>query len=75
MVDFSYQNQSHQMVVLRCIGPNQFFFERVIFPMESLSFQAPEGSSVEIWGNEFYGPKLEERLRVIDKKGDQPLAA
>ena len=52
------------MVVLRCIGPSKFFFERVLFPLEILTFMAPYNSRVEIWGNELYGPRLEERIRV-----------
>ena len=52
------------MVVLRCIGPSKFFFERVLFPLEVLTFMAPFNSRVEIWGNELYGPRLEERIRV-----------
>ena len=32
--------------------------------MEVLTFNAPNDSKVEIWGNELYGPKLEERIRI-----------
>ena len=52
------------MVVLRCIGPAHFFLERVLFPTDVLTFMAPLDSRVEIWGNELYGPKLEERIRI-----------
>ena len=75
MVDFSYKNISGGMVVLKCIGLNRFFLERVIFPQEVFSFLAPEGSHVEIWGIESYGPKLEERLRISDLKSEDPVAA
>jgi len=27
---------------------------------------APKGSKVEIWGNELYGPRLEERITIPD---------
>ncbi len=64
MVDFSYKNESARMVVLRCIGPKNFFLERALFPSEVLAFEAPRNSRVEIWGNEFYGPILEQRIRV-----------
>ena len=56
------------MIVLRCIGPSKFFFERVLFPLEVLTFMAPYNSRVEIWGNELYGPRLEERIRVPDNE-------
>ena len=64
MVEFSYKNEGCGMVVLRCIGPSNFFLERDLFPSDILTFMAPIDSRVEIWGNELYGPKLEERIRV-----------
>ena len=64
MIEFSYKNKGSRMVVLRCIGPSKFFLERVLFPFETFTFMAPYDARVEIWGNELYGPKLEERIRV-----------
>ena len=64
MVEFSYKNEGCRMVVLRCVGPSNFFLERVLFPTDILTFMAPNDSRVEIWGNELYGPKLEERIRI-----------
>ncbi len=75
MADFSYQNQSDSMVVLRCIGSKGFYLERVLFPLESILFEAPEESKVEVWGNELYGPRLEERIRVSPEKEDLPIAS
>ena len=66
MTEFSYKNKSDRMVVLRCIGPSKFFLERVLFPLEVLTFMAPNDSKVEIWGNQLYGPKLEERIKIND---------
>ena len=63
------------MVVLRCIGPSNFFLERVLFPTDILTFMAPEDSRVEIWGNELYGPKLEERIRVTKTNEDPTMVA
>ena len=68
MIEFSYKNDGERMVVLRCIGPSKFFFERVLFPLEVLTFMAPYDSRVEIWGNELYGPRLEERIRVTNNE-------
>ena len=64
MKEFSYKNKGSRMVVLRCIGTSKFFLERVLFPMDTYTFMAPYDARVEIWGNELYGPKLEERIRV-----------
>jgi len=64
MLDFSYRNENERMIVLRCIGPCNFFLERVLFPFELLVFSAPEDSKVEIWGDELYGARFEQRMRV-----------
>ena len=68
MIEFSYKNKGERMVVLRCIGPSKFFFERVLFPLEVLTFMAPYNSRVEIWGNELYGPKIAERIRITNNE-------
>ena len=73
MVEFSYKNESCRMIVLRCIGPSNFFLERVLFPTDILTFMAPNDSRVEIWGNELYGPKLEERIRISANNEDSTL--
>ena len=75
MVDFSYRNVTSNIVILKCIGPNRFFLERAIFPKEVFSSIAPEGSQLEIWGIESYGPGLEQRLRVSATQIKDPLAA
>ena len=74
MFEFFYKNKDCSMVVLRCIGPSKFFLERVLFPFETFTFLAPYDSRVEIWGNELFGPKLEERIRV-PKNDEASIAA
>ena len=75
MVDFSYRNITSSMVILKCIGPYIFFLERAIFPQEVFSSVAPEGSQLEIWGIESYGPNLEQRLRVTAFNKEDSLVA
>ena len=75
MVDFSYRNITSSMVILKCIGPDSFFLERVIFPQEVFSLMAPEGSHLEIWGIESYGPNLEQRLRITASNTEDSLVA
>ena len=75
MVEFSYKNEGSRMVVLRWIGPSNFFLERVLFPTDILTFMAPNDSRVEIWGNELYVPKLEERIRISADNEDSTLVA
>ena len=75
MVDFSYRNVTSNIVILKCIGPNRFFLERAIFPKEVFSSIAPEGSQLEIWGIESYGPRLEQRLRVSTTQTEDAVVA
>ena len=74
MVDFFYKNSTSGMVILKCIGPDRFYLERAIHPHEVFSFIAPEGSQIEIWGIEAYGPSLEERLRVTASLSENPVS-
>ena len=59
-----YRNNSDRMVIVRCIGPEEFFLERVVFPFELLSFLAPPDSVLEIWTHGLGGPELGESLEV-----------
>lgn len=59
-----YRNASDRMVILRCCGPETFYLERVAFPFEFLSFEAPPSSEVEIWTHTLGGPDLIETLSV-----------
>ena len=61
-----YRNSSDRMVIVRCIGPEEFFLERVVFPFELLSFLAPPESSVQIWTHGLGGPELLETIAVAE---------
>lgn len=61
-----YRNASDRMVIVRCIGPESFFLERVVFPFELLSFLAPADSIVQIWTHGLGGPELIETLEATD---------
>jgi Domain of unknown function (DUF1830) len=61
-----YRNSSDRMVIVRCIGPEEFFLERVVFPFELLSFLAPPEAVVQIWTHGLGGPELIETLDVRD---------
>lgn len=58
----SYRNGSDRMVILRCLGPEGFFLERVVFPFEMLNFACPKHSEVKIWTHGLGGPELVESL-------------
>ena len=48
------------MVILRCIGPGNFFLEKVVFPFETCSFECPPESEVEVWSHGIGGTELVE---------------
>jgi hypothetical protein len=54
------------MVILRCLGPDGFFLERVVFPFEMLNFACPKDSEVKIWTHGLGGPELVEALLADD---------
>tara|TARA_B100000700_G_C14409551_1_gene563028 strand:+ start:128 stop:367 length:240 start_codon:yes stop_codon:yes gene_type:complete len=66
MIPFTYKNKSSKLLVIRCIGSNNFFLEKVIFPFEDFFFLAPHGSKIEILGNDIdgMGMHIEERIRL-----------
>ena len=68
----SYRNTSDRMVILRCLGPEEFFLERVVFPFELLSFQCPRSSEVKIWTHGIGGPELVDTAQAIDLLNEAP---
>ena len=75
MMQFSYKNEHSRMLIVRCVGEKSFFVEKVVLPFEIIAFEAPKDARVEIWGNELYGPKLEERIRISSENEDSTLVA
>tara|TARA_Y100001938_G_C7898722_1_gene333505 strand:- start:361 stop:600 length:240 start_codon:yes stop_codon:yes gene_type:complete len=61
MIKYSYHNDTDHMIVMRCMSKKDFFVERVVFPTETITIDAPIGADVELWGN---GINFEERLVV-----------
>ena len=61
------------MVIVRCIGPDEFFLERVVFPFELLSFMAPPDSVVQIWTHGLGGAELRESLSIDELCLDETL--
>ena len=64
MIEYSYKNVTNRRIIVRCIGEKSDYVEKVIFPAEILTFDAPKGSRVEIWGNDLSGLHLEESAIV-----------
>lgn len=58
MLDCGYRNERSHLVVLCCSGPAGFALERVIFPFELLTFHAPAGATVLVYGPAAQAPEL-----------------
>ncbi len=65
-LECGYRNSSDRMVIARCVGPEEFFLERVVFPFELLSFSCPADSELKIWTHGLGGPELLETVAVDD---------
>jgi hypothetical protein len=72
LLSCGYRNGTDRMVIVRCLGPEEFFLERVVFPFELLSFLAPPATLVEIWTHGLGGPELLETLAVEDLQLEPP---
>jgi hypothetical protein len=53
-----FRNVSGRMVILRCVGPEAFFQEKVIFPFEEWQWSCPPESRVDIWSHSLTGADL-----------------
>lgn len=65
-----YRNTSGQMVILRCIGPQAFFQEKVVLPFEDWQFCCPPQSRVEIWTHGITGAELLDSIPTDDLRLD-----
>lgn len=59
-----FRNVSSRMVILRCVGPETFFQEKVIFPFEAWQWSCPPQSRVDIWSHSLTGPDLVESFQA-----------
>ncbi len=68
MVECIYQNDTSRMLIMKCIGNNQFYLEKVIMPSEIFLFNAPKEARLEIWRMSMSGQMLHVRADVSDYK-------
>ena len=61
-----YRNTSHQLMILRCIGPEAFFQEKVVFPFEDWLFRCPQHSRVDIWTRGLTGAEQIDSINAED---------
>jgi hypothetical protein len=61
-----YHNANNQMVILRCIGPEAFFQEKVVFPFEDWLFRCPPQSRVDICSHGLTGAEQLDSIHAQD---------
>ena len=66
MLECVYRNDSNRMVIVKLIGEQHFYREKVVMPMEVFWFEAPEQSRLEIWQMSPQGQMLHVRADISD---------
>ena len=66
MIECIYRNDSDRMVIVKCIGENNFYREKVVMPTEVFWFKAPREARLEIWKMSMTGQMLHVRADVSD---------
>ena len=72
MTTCQYRNSRESLVVLRCVGANQYFQEKVIFPFESWCFDCPTDSRIDVWAHGISGVELLETLPADALRAHEP---
>ena len=66
MIECVYRNDTDRMVIVKCVGDNHFYLEKVVLPTEMFWFEAPEDSRLEIWKMSVSGQMLHVRADVSE---------
>lgn len=64
MNNLHYHNESSKMVILRCVGPESFFREKVMLPYEDFIWDCPAESRVDIWSYGLTGAELVDSIEA-----------
>ena len=74
MIECVYKNDTSRMVIVKCIGADHFYREKVVMPAEVFWFEAPEDARLEIWKMSMTGQMLHVRADVSDYAMNDELA-
>jgi hypothetical protein len=66
-----YRNDRNQTVILRCVGANAFFQEKVMFPFEKWLFSCPPETRVDIWTHGIGGAELVDSMPADELQGPE----
>ena len=65
MVECVYKNDTSRMVIVKCIGADHFYREKVVMPTEVFWFEAPHDARLEIWKMSMAGQMLHVRADAV----------
>ena len=71
MIECIYRNDTDRMVIVKCIGTDHFYKEKVVMPAEMFWFEAPRDARLEIWKMSISGQMLHIRADVTDYAMDE----
>ena len=66
MIECVYRNDTDRMVIVKCVGDNNFYREKVVLPTEMFWFEAPQEARLEISKMSMTGQMLHVRADVRD---------
>ena len=66
MIECVYRNDTDRMVIVKCVGDDHFYREKVVLPTEMFWFEAPEQARLEIWKMSVSGQMLHVRADVSE---------
>ena len=66
MIECVYRNNTNKMVIVKCIGELNFYFEKVVMPKEMFWFEAPKEARLELWLISPQGQMLDVRAYAAD---------
>jgi hypothetical protein len=61
-----FRNTSEKMVILRCVGPDSYFREKVMLPLEQFVWDCPAESRVDLWSHGISGAELLDSLDAAE---------
>ena len=53
-----YRNEMFKLVIMRCVGLEGFFREKVLFPFEEYVWECPSECRIDIWSHGLNGEEL-----------------
>ena len=72
IAEYAYISTSDRLLILRILGPEGYYLERIIFPFEMLNFTCPNNCEVQIWTHGLGGPELCEIISAEDLRIKEP---